>query len=318
LKGGWTNREIVLWFSEYVKICAQNFGDRVKHWMVMNEPAVFTGAGYFLGVHAPGRTGVKNFLPPVHHAVLCMATGGRILREAWPNAQIGTTFSCSHIEPYSDKPRDIAAANRADVFFNRIFIEAVSGMGYSEDIKVLKKIRNYMEPGDEQLMTFDFDFIGLQNYTREIIKASFLVPYIGAKIVKAEDRSVPITAMKWEVYPEGIYQIIKKYNAYPQIKKIYITENGAAFPDVVLNGKVDDPLRLQYLQNHMAQVLKAKNEGCKVAGYFVWTLTDNFEWAEGYHARFGIIHTDFITQQRTVKESGKWYGDFLGNIDLPV
>jgi len=311
VKGGWTNREIVTWFSDYVTVCAKHFGDRVKHWMVMNEPAVFVGAGYFLGVHAPGRIGIKNFLPAVHHAVLCMAAGGKILRELYPAAQIGTTFSCSDIEPYSDKPRDIAAAKRADALLNRLFLEAVLGMGYPAELKVFTGIKKYMLPGDEKLMTFDFDFIGLQNYTREIVKASFFIPYIGAKYVKAEKRNVPITDMKWEVYPQAIYNIIKKYDAYPQIKKIIITENGAAFPDVLENGEVNDQLRLQYLQDHIAQVLKAKNEGCKVAGYFVWTLTDNFEWAEGYRPRFGIIHVDFDTQKRTVKASGKWYGEFL-------
>lgn len=313
LRGGWTNREIVTWFSNYVQVCADAFGDRVKHWMVMNEPAVFTGAGYFLGIHAPGRSGIKNFLPAVHHAVLCMAAGGKILRQTVPGAQIGTTFSCSHIEPYSAKPRDVAAARRADIFFNRIFIEAVSGMGYPEGIKVLDRIKQYIQPGDEQLMKFDFDFIGLQNYTREIVKASYLIPYIGAKLVKAERRKVQLTDMQWEVYPPAIYEVIKQFNAYPFVKKIIITENGAAFPDKVTDGKVDDLQRIKYLQDHIAQVLKAKNEGCKVSGYFVWTLTDNFEWAEGYRPRFGIIHIDFKTQQRIVKGSGAWYGAFLAS-----
>jgi len=311
VQGGWTNREVLNWFNDYVTICAQNFGDRVKHWMVMNEPSVFVGAGYFLGLHAPGRTGVKNFLPAVHHAVLCMAAGGRILRQLCPDAEIGTTFSCSYIEPHSDKPKHIAAAKRVDAILNRLFFEPTIGLGYPDDVKIFKDIKKYMLPGDEQLMAFDFDFIGLQNYTREIVKASIFVPYVGAILVKPEKRNVPITAMKWEVYPLAIYHIIKQFNAYPQIKKIIITENGAAFPDTVLDGEVDDPLRLQYLQDHIAQVLKAKNEGCKVGGYFVWTLTDNFEWAEGYHPRFGIIHVDFETQQRTVKSSGKWYGEFL-------
>jgi len=130
-------------------------------------------------------------------------------------------------------------------------------------------------------------------------------------MLKLKKRNVPITDMNWEVYPEAIYNIIKKFDAYPQVKKIIITENGAAFPDVVENDEVNDPLRVQYLQDHIAQVLKAKNEGCKVAGYFVWTLTDNFEWAEGYRPRFGIIHVDFATQKRTVKASGKWYAKFL-------
>ena len=311
LQGGWTNREVINWFSDFVTICAQSFGDRVKHWMVMNEPSVFVGAGYFLGLHAPGRTGVKNFLPAVHHAVLCMATGGRILRQLCPDAEIGTTFSCSYIEPYSAKPRHIAAAKRVDAILNRLFFEPTIGMGYPTEVKIFSEIKKYMLPGDEQLMTFDFDFIGLQNYTREIVKASIFIPYVGAKLVKPEKRNVPITAMKWEVYPQAIYHIIKQFNAYPQVKKIIITENGAAFPDTILDGEVDDPLRLQYLRDHIAQVLKAKNEGCKVGGYFVWTLTDNFEWAEGYHPRFGIIHVDFETQQRTIKSSGRWYGEFL-------
>lgn len=313
LKGGWTNREIISWFSNYVQVCADAFGDRVKHWMVMNEPTVFTGAGYFLGIHAPGRTGIKNFLPAVHHAVLSIAAGGNILRNTLPQAQIGSTFSCSHIEPYSDKPRDIAAAVRADVFFNRIFIEALGGMGYPKGIKVLDKIKQYMLPGDEELMTFDFDFIGIQNYTREIVKASFFIPYIGARLVKAENRKVALTDMKWEIYPPAIYKVIKKFDAYPFVKKIIITENGAAFPDQIIDGRVDDPLRIKYLQSHIGQVLKAKNEGCKVSGYFVWTLTDNFEWAEGYNPRFGLIYIDFKTQQRTVKGSGLWYSKFLSN-----
>jgi beta-glucosidase len=151
----------------------------------------------------------------------------------------------------------------------------------------------------------------VQNYTREIVKNSFFTPYVGASLVKAEKRGVPLTNMKWEVYPPSIYQMIKKFNGYPQIKSIIITENGAAFPDQVNDGEVDDPKRVAYLQGYLQQVLKAKNEGLKVNGYFIWTLTDNFEWAEGYHPRFGLIHIDFETQQRIVKSSGRWYADFL-------
>jgi beta-glucosidase len=117
--------------------------------------------------------------------------------------------------------------------------------------------------------------------------------------------------MGWEVYPESIYHILKQFNAYPQIKKIYLTESGSAFPDELHDGEVNDPERVAYLQQYLQQVLRAKNEGCEVSGYFIWTLTDNFEWAEGYNPRFGIIHVDFETQQRVVKASGKWYADFL-------
>lgn len=317
-KGGWTNREIVNWFANFTTICARAFGSRVKNWMVMNEPAVFTGAGYFLGIHAPGRMGLRNFLPAVHHVVLSIVKGAKILRHELRDAHIGTTFSCSHIEPYSDKPRDIAAAKRADALINRLFIEPILGMGYPTEVNALKAIQKYFKPGDESELSFDFDFIGLQNYTREIVKYSFLTPYIGATLVKAEKRNVELTAMKWEVYPPAIYHMIKRFDSYPNLKKIIVTENGAAFPDDVENGRVNDPKRVAYLQSHLQQVLKAKQEGCKVSGYFVWTLTDNFEWAEGYHPRFGLIHVDFDTQKRIIKSSGKWYAKLLNSVDTEI
>jgi beta-glucosidase len=314
LKGGWTNRKVVSWFAAYTEVCALHFGDRVKHWMVMNEPMVFTGAGYFLGLHAPGRKGLNNFMPAIHHAVLSIAAGGKILRRLVAGAQIGTTFSCSPIEAYTTSKRDIAAAIRVDALINRLFIEPIIGLGYPiKDVPVLKKLYKYFAPGDEDRIRFDFDFIGLQNYTREVVKHDYLIPYLQARLVYAEKRNVTLTEMKWEVYPEAIYQILKKFSAYPQIKKIYVTENGAAFRDQLVEGKVEDMERLQYLKDHMRQVLRAKEEGVNVDGYFVWTLTDNFEWAEGYHPRFGLVHVDFDTQQRTIKSSGKWYSKFLSS-----
>ena len=315
-KGGWTNRDIVGWFTEFVDLCSRSFGDRVKYWMVMNEPSVFSGAGYFFGIHAPGRTGLKNFLPVIHHVVLSMVAGARKLREILPDAIIGTTFSCSYIEPRSDNKRDIKAAKVADALVNRLFIEPVLGLGYPvNDIPVLKGLEKFYQPGDKDNMSFDFNFIGLQNYTREIVRYSFFTPYINASLVKAKDRKVAVTAMGWEVYPPAIYHIIKKFNAYPQIKKILITENGAAFPDETVDNEVNDPRRTEYLRDHLKQVLKAKQEGCRVEGYFVWTLTDNFEWAEGYHPRFGLVHVDFDTQKRIIKSSGKWYANFLKGQD---
>lgn len=311
-QGGWTNREVVKWFEDFVEICAKNFGDRVKNWMVMNEPVVFTGAGYFLGIHAPGRRGMKNFLPAIHHTTLAIASGARVLRKVCPNANIGTTFSCSHIEPYRNLDRDRKAAARVDALLNRLYIEPLLGLGYpDEELPVLKGIKKIMLPQDEKDMQFDFDFIGIQNYTREIIKNSWLMPYVKASLVKAEKRKVPLTTMKWEVYPEAIYEMIKKYNQYPQIKKLMITENGAAFPDELINGEVKDNKRQQYVIDNLAQMLRAKNEGYNIEGYFIWTLTDNFEWAEGYYPRFGLIHIDFETQKRTIKNSGHWYANFL-------
>ena len=312
-KGGWTNREILGWFQEYVTVCANSFGDRVKNWMVLNGPMVFTGAGYFLGVHAPGRKGLKNFLPSVHHAVLCQAAGGRILRNLVANANIGTTFSCSQISPYRNNSRDHKAAERADAMLNRLFIEPSLGMGYPWDtIPVLKRLQSYIMPGDAENSVFDFDFVGIQNYTREKVKHSYFVPYIRAKIVKASKRKVRATLMDWEVYPPSIFKMIKRFNSYEGVKKIMITENGAAFADVIYQGGVHDEERLSYLQAYLKQVNKAQREGLKVDGYFVWTFTDNFEWAEGYYPRFGLVYIDFENQQRIVKSSGQWFSRFLG------
>lgn len=312
LKGGWTNRDIVSWFAEYTEVCARSFGDRVNHWMVMNEPMVFTGAGYFLGIHAPGRTGLKNFLPAIHHSVLSISEGGRILKGLLPGAEVGTTFSCSHVEPYTNRRKDIEAAKRVDALLNRLFIEPVLGLGYPEkDLSILKKLQKYYHPGDEDKLAFDFDFIGIQNYTREIARYSMFTPYLQASLVKAAARKVPLTAMGWEIYPQSIYEMIKKFNVYKGIKKIYITENGAAFPDQLDEGLVNDIHRTSYIKENLAQVLRAREEGFHVDGYFVWTLTDNFEWAEGYHPRFGLVYVDFESQKRIVKSSGKWYAEFL-------
>ncbi|MDO1444714.1 GH1 family beta-glucosidase [Rhodocytophaga aerolata] len=311
LKGGWTNRDVVNWFSEYVEVCIKHFGDRVKHWMVLNEPMVFTGAGHFLGIHAPGRRWMKNFIPAVHHATLCQAAGARILKEWQPKAQVGTTFSASYIEPHRNTEKDQNAAIRIDALLNRLFLEPALGLGYPvKELPFLQRIEKYMKPGDEKLLSFDFDFIGLQVYTREIVSHTWLMPFIQADLVKATKRSVPTTVMNWEVYPESIYQMLKQYARYG-LKKIIVTENGAAFTDVVQGGQVHDKQRLNYLQDHIRQVLWAKQEGVPVDGYFVWTFTDNFEWAMGYHPRFGLVYVDFPTQQRIIKSSGYWYRDFL-------
>jgi len=312
VKGGWTNRESVSWFKDYVEVCVQYFGDRVKNWMVINEPSVFTGAGYFLGIHAPGKKGITNYLKAMHHVTLATAAGAKIIRERISDANIGTTFSCTHIEPATESSKDVEAAKRVDTLLNRTFIEPILGLGYPQkDLPVLKKLNNYILDDDLKNLDFDFDFIGLQCYTREVVKSSMLIPYIGAELVSAEKRNVISTDMGWEVYPPAMYHILKKFNEYEGIRKIIITENGAAFPDTVQNGKVHDIKRTHFIQDNLEQILKAKQDGLNVDGYFVWTLTDNFEWAEGYNARFGLIHVDFETQKRTIKNSGLWFKDFL-------
>ncbi|MES2592681.1 MAG: GH1 family beta-glucosidase [Bacteroidota bacterium] len=312
-KGGWENREVLTWFAEFAELCTKHFGDRVKNWMVFNEPMAFTALGYMLGIHAPGKKGFQRFLKATHHTVLCHGIGGRIIRKNVPGAHIGTTFSCGPVDAWKDKNANIRAGKREDVLLNRLFIEPVLGMGYpSQDLPALKKIEKYMLPGDAENMAFDFDFIGVQNYTRYVARNFAPVPLIGAVNVKPKHLGHELTEMNWEVYPEGIYRILKQFAAYPNVKKIIVTENGAAFKDEVSGNGVKDPKRVKFLQDYLIQVLKAKNEGVPVKGYFVWSFLDNFEWAEGFKPRFGLVHVDFETQKRTIKDSGLWFKEFLG------
>lgn len=312
-KGGWTSREIINWFTNYVAACVKRFGDRVNYWMVLNEPMVFTGAGYFLGVHAPGKRGLNNFLAAAHHAVLCQAMGAATIKSIYSTAQVGTTFSYSLITPEDDAKANQEAAQKIDVVTNRMFIEPLLGFGYPEpDLKILSQLEKFMQPEDEQLMQFPMDFIGIQNYTREVVRYSRFVPYVNARVIKAHTRDVAITTMNWEVYPESIFHVLKRVAAYAGVKKIIITENGAAFEDKIVDGKIRDQKRVSFLENYLQQVLLAKKSGVPVEGYFVWSFTDNFEWAEGYRQRFGLVYVDYATQRRFVKSSGHWFREFLG------
>ena len=311
-RGGWKNREIIQWFSAYATLCANAFGNRVKNWIVLNEPTAVAGLGYTTGLHAPGKKGVFNFLPVVHHLALCNAAGGRILRKSVENAYIGTALSCSHVQAFSDKPKDVRAAQRADAIMNRLFVEPALGMGYPTDVfPFLNGIKNYMKPGDVENLAFAFDFIGLQNYFRIVVKHSYFAPVLWLEEIPAKIRNVPLTAMGWEVAPEGMYAILKQFSTYPGIREIIISENGAAFADLQQDGKVMDHERIRFFQEYLKSILKAKNEGVRVAGYLAWSMLDNFEWAEGYHPRFGLVYVNYETQERTVKESGKWFAEFL-------
>jgi beta-glucosidase len=159
LKGGWTNRDIINWFSDYVVLCARKFGDRVKNWMVLNEPMVFTGAGYFLGIHAPGKKGLNNFLSATHHAVLCQALGARAIKAIDGNANVGTTFSCSLIEAIDDTRLNMEAAQKIDVITNRLFVEPLLGLGYPvQDLKILHQLEKYIYQDDEKTNAISYGF----------------------------------------------------------------------------------------------------------------------------------------------------------------
>lgn len=313
-KGGWTNYLVIKWFTRFVTVCAETYGEKVKNWIILNEPFAFTTLGYMLGKHAPGKTGLVNFLPAIHHTAMAQAEGGRIIRKLVPHAHIGTTFSFSQIIPYTDKKEDIAAANRLDTLMNRLFLEPALGKGYPVDdtFKFLEKlhIQNKSWKFTERLH-FDFDFIGLQYYFPVVVRHNSYIPIIQASEVKPAARKVPLNAMGWEINADSFYRTIKKIWLHGGVKEIIITENGAAFKDDLTNGVIDDIERIDYFQQHLKALLKAKKEGVNIKGYFAWTLMDNFEWSEGYRPRFGLVHVDLKTQLRTIKNSGYWWRDFL-------
>lgn len=314
-KGGWASRSTLDAFKKFTDFVTKEYGSKVKNWMILNEPLAFSALGYILGMHAPGLRKIGDFIPAIHHIALAQAEGGRIARANVSGGNIGTTFSCSDTDPYRAKEKDVKAEARVDALLNRLYIEPSLGLGYPIDtLPVLKRIEKHMLPGDEELLKFNFDFIGVQNYTREMVKKS-LIPGVWATQVPANKREttgMEITDMNWEVYPEGIYNVLKKFAAYKGVNRILVTENGAAFPDTVVgDNKVNDSKRLDYYQKYLAQVLRAKKDGVNVQGYFCWTLMDNFEWAEGFKPRFGLVYVDFKTQKRIIKDTGFWFQEFL-------
>ena len=316
-RGGWRNREVVGWFESYVEAAARAFGDRVKHWMVLNEPLAFTLLGYGAGIHAPGKRGWRKFCKASHHTAMAQAAGGRVLRAEVPEGVIGSTFSTSTIDPVKPIKREGNGLDRTvrnmDAIINRLFLEPALGMGYPfEDAPALKRMRPFIQEGDMDKLAFDFDFHGLQNYTRVVAKRLGLVPWFhGLQEDPSKRENEGITEMNWEIYPEGIYHQLKQFGAYPGIRKIIVTENGAAFPDVLEDGRVHDAERVEFYQKYLRQVLRAKQEGVPVEGYFAWSLLDNFEWAEGYRARFGLVYVDFESQKRYIKDSGFWFQELL-------
>ncbi len=322
-RGGWTHRDTVKRFEEYVDFCTRTFKD-VRRWMIFNEPTSFVVLGYALGLHAPGRNaiprwsnffskkGLMDFLAASHHVVLAQASGGRIAKANLPDADIGSTWYFSDVQPM--RPQDAAAAARFDAVINRLYFDPAMGKGYPFDaFPALKRIETFFKPGDETAVVANFDFVGMQNYSRDVVKRSWFQPLVWGTLVEPKKRGVQeTTEMGWEVYPEGIYRILKRLSGYEAVKKIYVTENGAAFADKVeADGRVHDPKRIAFLQAYIEQVLRAKNEGVPVEGYFVWSFMDNFEWHEGFRPRFGLVYVDYPTQKRTVKDSGLWMQKFL-------
>jgi beta-glucosidase len=315
-KGGWCNPSILNWFKRYAKICANLFGDKVKHWLVLNEPLSFTALGYMIGLHAPGKRGTKYFIPAVQNACIAQAEGGRVLRENIANAKIGTSFSCSEVIAASEKKEDFEAAKRVNQLMNHLFIQPLLGNGFPscENFELLKRLEIENRSWRfRNRMSFDFDFIGLQNYFPIVVKHQPFVPHIQAIEVKAKSRMVPHTDLGWEINPNSFYNIIRDMSGLFPGKQIFITENGACFKDKLIDGNIMDIQRCNFFESHLIALKRLVDDGIPLNGYYVWALTDNFEWHHGYNARFGLVYINYNNKQRILKQSAYWWKDFLNS-----
>lgn len=311
-RGGWANRDVVGWFGEYVATVAEALGDRVQNWMVFNEPCSFLLAGYLAGVHAPGVRSLRKFLAATHHVNLSQAAGAAAVRAHTTGANVGTSHIVTPPRTARDRPKDQRARAAIDAFANRIFIEPNFGLGYpTEAAGLMRGIERYQQPGDDAAIRVDWDFMGVQYYQRLLVKPAPIPGLHAIPWISKDHRNYEITAMGWEVQPDGLHEALAKIHAYDPDLRLVVTENGAAFPDHLVDGRVHDAARTAFYQAHLAEVRRAQRDAMPVDGYFCWSLMDNFEWAEGYVPRFGLTHVDYPTQARTVKDSGYWFQQFL-------
>jgi beta-glucosidase len=311
--GGWANRTTLDRFGEYVDLMTRHLGNEVKHWIILNEPNVTSILGYLYGYHPPRMKGKANFLPAMHHLTLAQSVGARIVRSNVPNAVVGSTFSNSPIDPLKDTEAHREAARRGNVFYNRLHLEPLLGLGYPTDhMPELSEVEKHMLAGDEQLLPYELDFVGIQSYSRFVFRSFPLMPFLHSIPSLPGWRGAPAMAARYlEIYPEALYRITKQIAAYKGVKSIIITENGSCFEDVLVDGRVHDVQRTKYMEDSLRGLICAKNEGAPVSGYFAWSWMDNLEWRDGYGPRFGLVHVDYATRKRTPKDSAYWYRDFL-------
>ena len=309
--GGWANRDIIGHFTKYAETCIESLGDRVKHWMVFNEPWVFTFLGYIVGIHAPGLRDRAMGMRAMHIVNLAHASAIRAMRSAGTAEAIGTAFSMSAAYPYTESEEDRAAAERQHAFSNDWFLRPLMGGGYPrayvDQDRALAEMD--IQPGDDAAIKAPLDFIGINLYTRTIAANNPDETYLGVRQVPGPG---PKTAFGWEVWPAALYQMIMRVHRDYELP-IYVTENGCSYPTAPdVDGRVRDQERIDFYKGYIGQVARAIDEGADVRGYYAWTLIDNFEWGMGYSQRFGIVYVDFENEQkRFVKDSGYWYRDLI-------
>ena len=324
--GGWPNRDTAQRFADYADIMMSALGDRVNSWMIFNEPWVFTTLGYLLGNHAPGRTDLDAYLRSLHVVSLAQGMAFRVMKGVRPKATVGTAFSMSPMEPASASKADHEAAERAHLWQNVWFLEAALNGKYPDAFVGLKTEMLGVQQGDMEKVRAPLDFIGINNYFRQMVTATRPsgfnlnpISKIFPADVKVGGDTGPKTDMGWEVYPHGLYEIVMRITKDYKKPVIEITENGCAYGDAPGKNGVDtDTRRIAYYRGYLRELAQAIKHGADVRGYHAWSLMDNFEWAEGYSKRFGLVYVDFKSQKRTVKESGKWYAKVAAGNALPA
>ncbi|WP_407572653.1 GH1 family beta-glucosidase [Deinococcus altitudinis] len=306
--GGWANRDTADRFAEYASVVAGRLGSRVASYATLNEPWCSSILSYQIGEHAPGLQDRRAALSAAHHLLLGHGQAMSALRGLNLTSQLGTVLNFTAVSPATQAPEDVAAARILDGTFNRWFIEPLLTGAYPRDVW-----GHYgpdvpeVHPGDLELISQPLDYLGVNYYTRNVVTAAGEQPTPGAEY----------TEMGWEVYPQGLTNLLTRFKRDYPLPPVYVTENGSAFVDIVEGGQIHDPRRTAYLQSHLNAVHAAMQAGVDVRGYFLWSFMDNFEWAHGYTKRFGLLYTDYKTQARTWKDSGLWFQSFLNQPVLP-
>ena len=308
-KGGWASPETVERFAELASVVGSRLGDRVKDWITVNEPEVIAFVGHAYGLHAPGLRDPKVALRVAHHLLLAHRAASEALHTLDRTSRVGISLNLNPIHPATSSAEDVAAARRLDGYFNRWYLDPLYGRGYPADM--VEWYGDLLDPeAVAQMRDYDgdLDFLGINYYSRRVVRGSH-AGLLGLDDVRVDGSAHTNTG--WEVYPQGLSEVLQRVTKDYGPKAIYVTENGASFDDHRENGSVPDAARTRYLDTHFTEAARSIEAGVPLEGYFVWSFMDNFEWHNGYTKRFGVVYVDFPTQQRIDKGSARWFQEFL-------
>jgi len=310
-RGGWTVRETAERFAAYSAVAAAALGDRVINWVTLNEPRCSAWIGHLEGRHAPGIRDIRAAVPASYHLLLAHGLAAQAIRTQAAQARIGLVNLLSACEPASDREADVEAAARFDGHANRWWLDPVYGRGFPEDMLRLYNADLPVKPGDMETIAAPLDWLGVNYYTPSILADDPDGPLPHARELRPPE-TTRRTLLQWEIRAEGLEQVLVRVTRDYAPERIYVTENGSAWADTVAkDGQVHDPERALYLEEHLAVCGRAVKRGVPLAGYFAWSLLDNFEWADGYEPRFGLVYVDYETQRRLVKDSGARYAKVI-------